>query len=220
MKLTKTEIAELSEARAMDPALLEMVCNVEAPNGGHLPDGRPVILFEGHKFYEYLPGSVRKAVAAKYPTLCHAKWSRQHYMGGAAEHDKRLAVAAEIDREAALMACSWGRPQILGKNYQAAGFGTLQAFINAMYKPEKFHINAMITFIRSWPKQAAALNAIPAYTGKTDAEKVADLIERCNAFAACYNGPGHAANQYGPKMAKEYLRLTGQPALAKLIKLK
>ena len=155
---------------------------------------------------------MRNAVAAKYPDICHKSWTKRYYRGGAAEH-VRMGRAAEIDRTAALKAASWGRPQILGANFRAAGFSTLQAFINCMYGPERGHIKAMIAFIKSWKKQHDALLAIPHYAGATPAERKKDLVRRCAAFAACYNGSGYAANDYHTKIAREYVRLIGDKTI-------
>lgn len=208
MKLTKNDIQELADANGIPAALLEAICNVEAPKGGHLADGRPAILFEGHKFYEFLPPAQARALAVKYPDICYRYWTKAHYKGGAGEHE-RLGRAAAIDRTAALKAASWGRPQILGANFRAAGFQTLQAFINCMYGPERGHIQAMVAFLRSSRAQYDALMAIPHYRGATPAERKADLLARCVAFVRRYNGPRYAENDYHTKFAREYARLTG-----------
>ena len=48
MKITADEIRELAAEAGIQAELLQAVIHVEAPHGGHLPDGRPAILFEGH----------------------------------------------------------------------------------------------------------------------------------------------------------------------------
>lgn len=44
----------------------------------------------------------------------------------------RLITAYRIDEEAAFKTCSWGRFQIMGFNYRAAGFDSIEAFVKML----------------------------------------------------------------------------------------
>lgn len=153
---------------------IRAVCEVEAPKGGFLPDGQVTILFERHQFWKrtngrFGPSDINSSQAGGY-------------MGGALEH-KRLARAVTLDRVAALESTSWGKFQIMGFNHLAAGFLTLQAFINAMHESEGKQLDAFVSFVLH--------------------EKLDDELRenRWADFARRYNGAGYAANAYDVKLA-------------------
>ena len=188
--LTDVQIKETAEAHGLEPAALKAVDMVESKGSGFLPDGRPVILFEGHIFWKQL---IRRGIDPHRFTfgnrdILFPAWTeetRKFYQGGAAEH-LRLKRAAEINREAALSSASWGRFQVLGLNWDICGFQSLQKFINAMYRDEAAHLKAAVEFIKSRRLTAA-------------------LRDRdWPAFARGYNGAGYAANQYDVKLARAY----------------
>ena len=65
------------------------------------------------------------------------------------EQYKRLAKAYQLDKEAALKACSWGKFQIMGFNYQAAGYNDVFDFVKAVSSGEPAHIKAFLKFAKS-----------------------------------------------------------------------
>lgn len=189
-RITEQDFIEVSAHEGIGIAELKTIMEVEVgKRSGHLDDGRPRILFEGHKFYKNLPNRIfSEEVAAWHPTICHKEWTKEHYRGGEAEWE-RMATAIQIDREAALKSASWGAFQILGENHKAAGFEKVQDFVNAMYKSERHHLIAVCKFIKSWPKMAQALRR-----------------HDWKLFARCYNGPGFSANKYDLKLAVAYAK--------------
>lgn len=158
---------------------IRAVCAVEAPRGGFLASGQPTLLFERHQFSRR---SGRK-FDAKYPDISNP--TRGGYLGGEAEHG-RLQRAVALDRDAALQSASWGKFQIMGFNYQAAGFATLQAFVNAMYEGEGAQLDAFVAYVLH--------------------EGLADELRECRwaDFARRYNGPDYATNKYDTKLAAAY----------------
>lgn len=177
--LTEQDFKDAAAKLDCPVAVIKAVCAVEAPRGGFLPSGEPTILFERHQF--------SKRTGRKFD-MSHPHISNRQpggYKGGQAEHD-RLTEAAALDREAALESTSWGKFQIMGFNYAAAGFGSLQAFINAMYQSEGRQLDAFVSFI-----QHEGLGIF--------------LRERrWEAFASRYNGVNHAINKYAPKLAAAF----------------
>lgn len=182
--LTEVDFVRAANVLRCDVAAIRAVCQVEAPGGGFLADGRPRILFERHQFSKRTTGRWD----ASNPDISNRQ--RGGYLGGAAEHD-RLARAAALDRDAALQSASWGRFQIMGFNHEACGFDTLQAFINAMYRSEGDQLDAFVGFIQS--------------------EGLADELRdrRWTDFARRYNGPDFAANRYDTKLAAAYAAAKG-----------
>ncbi len=171
-------------------AAVKAVCEVEAPEGGFDAEGRPRILFEGHKFSAATGGRFDRS----HPTLSYPVWTRQHYARGAtadarnAGEHQRLQAACALDRQAALASASWGKFQILGANFKACGFATLQTFINAMYASESTQLGAFIRFVRH--------------------EQLDDEMRelRWADFARRYNGPRYAENNYHGKLAAAHRR--------------
>jgi murein DD-endopeptidase MepM/ murein hydrolase activator NlpD len=62
---------------------------------------------------------------------------------------KRLAKAYQLDREAALKACSWGKFQIMGFNCEIAGYKDVFSFVKGMSTGDPAHINAFLKFAKS-----------------------------------------------------------------------
>ena len=175
------DVARAAAVLGVPIAAVRAVCEVEAPQGGFDAAGQPRILFEGHHFAR-LTGH---RFNATHPDISYMKWVRTHYAKGsnpdarnAGEH-QRLARAVQLDKDAALKSASWGRFQIMGSNYAACGFASVQEFINAMYRSEADHLTAFCSFVRANPAMLRALQAL-----------------NWPAFARAYNGPSYAQNQY------------------------
>lgn len=178
--LTKEDLARNAKALGVPVAAIQAVLTVEAPRGGFQADGQVSILFERHKFSKLTGGRFDKS----HPDLSnkvrggYGKYSEQH---------GKLQRAVELDRDAALMATSWGKPQILGENFREAGCKTLQDFINQMHENEGSQLDLMAAFIKANPKRLKALQSL-------------DWTE----FARLYNGSAFRENAYHTKLAAAY----------------
>jgi N-acetylmuramidase/Putative peptidoglycan binding domain len=163
---------------------IKAVTEVEAAGDGFLPDGRCDILFERHKFYKYagqvlVPADLAKA-AADHSNVCNPKPGG--YKGGEGEYS-RLELANTINPWAALMSVSWGMFQIMGFNWKAMGYASVEEFVNASSKSEHEQLYAFVRFVKA---DARLLRAIRAK----------DWV----AFAAAYNGANYAINKYDIKL--------------------
>lgn len=191
--LQETDFIRAAERLDCPVAAIKAVCEVEAPGGGFDSTGIPRILFEGHVFSRL----TNHVYDSGWPSISYRTWTKVHYARGPSadarnegEHS-RLAAAAALDRDAALMSASWGKFQILGENWRMSGYGSLQKFVNAMYESEAAHLNAFIGFVQS-------RGLVPALQQRQWAK-----------FARGYNGPGYAANQYDLKLAAAYRKHGG-----------
>lgn len=178
-----------SEMSGLPISRIRAVDEVESAGSGFLSQSnRPKILFEGHLFYRELAklGLAEKGRAID-PTIVYPKWTKDHYIGRNGEY-ARLAKATEIckklkvDDDLALRSTSWGRYQILGSNYKAAGFDSVEAFVEAMFLDEDNHLEAFLTYL--------------------DNTGLDELLRSGNyeRFAAKYNGPGYKRNAYQIKI--------------------
>lgn len=150
--------------------------SVETRGFGFLQDRRPQILFERHIFHELTHGRHDRGNAF----ISNARPGG--YAGGAGEY-ARLDNALSLDREAALASTSWGIGQVMGRNYAAAGFASVDDMVAAMAKDENAQLLAMANFIKG--------NHLEKALQRRD----------WAAFARGYNGPEFKQNQYDLRLA-------------------
>jgi hypothetical protein len=192
-KLTEQDYVAAAALLKVDVPAIKAVAEVESSGDGFLTDGRVKILFEGHQFYKFTKG----AYAVSHPTICYKNWTNKFYTKGpnadvrGAGELARLAEAAELNKQAALLSASYGKFQIMGFNFALAGFVTVEDFYKAMQVSEAEHLNAFCNYLTS--------NAID------------DELRSHNwaGFAFRYNGSGYKKNQYDTKLAKAYKKYSG-----------
>lgn len=164
------------------------ILDLDGPGGFINGPNLPKILFEAHHFDKRTNGRFRNS----HPNISSAAWNRALYVGGQGEW-ARLHAAMRLDRTAALMSASVGRYQIMGFNFKAAGFGSVDAFWDAMMTSEKQHLAAFVTFIVN--------------SGLGDELRmVSGQSADCRPFAKGYNGVGYAKNSYDVKIARAFMR--------------
>lgn len=189
-QLTEQDFQRAASALHCDVPAIKAVDEVESRGAGFLPDGRPKILFERHIFRRQLLalGIDTARFEREMPGIVNA--DPGGYVGGAGEW-KRMDDAVAINRDAALASASYGRYQIMGFNWKAAGAVSLQDFINDMYRSEGAHLDAFVAFVMH--------------------EGLADKLRRHEwaAFASRYNGPGFRKNRYDTKLAAAYAKHNG-----------
>jgi len=195
--LTPEDFARAADALGCSAAAVRAVVEVES-KGGFLPDARPRILFERHKFSGFT----------------HGRWDADHpaisnptpggYLGGAREYD-RFGQAIALDREAALKSASWGAFQLMGFNHALAGYPDVASFVAAMVSGHAAQLDAFVTFAKA-SGLAAALAA-----------------QDWPAFARGYNGPAYTRFAYDEKIAAACARFAVAddicpPAIAPLLR--
>ncbi|GLS41016.1 hypothetical protein GCM10010869_66130 [Mesorhizobium tianshanense] len=156
---------------------------LDVETGGHGFDaqGRPIILFEPHVFFRNLSGAARaQAVAAG---LAYPRWGEKPYPR---DSYPRLKAACAIDETAALRSASWGLGQVLGENFKAAGFLTVQAMVEAMMEDEALQLAAAVNFIA--------------------ANRLDDKLRNHDwaGFAKGYNGASYRKNAYDTRLADAF----------------
>jgi LysM repeat protein len=71
------------------------------------------------------------------------------YAGVGLPQYKRLVKAYQLDKSAALQACSWGKFQIMGFNFKDAGYVDVFSFVKDMCTGDPAHIKAFLKFAKS-----------------------------------------------------------------------
>jgi hypothetical protein len=183
---------EVLQMNAGETAALWAVFEVETSGltqgFGFRADRRPQILYERHKFREFTRG--------RFDSIDPEVSGPRGGYGGLAQQypklDRALALCrdAGIGDEPALAAASWGIGQVMGFNYQAAGFGSASAMVAAMVGDEDAQLLAAAHFMRN---------------GGLD---VALRSRNWEKFARLYNGASFAANQYDVKLEAQYARFS------------
>lgn len=182
--LTEDDYFMAAQALGCEVAAIKAVAQVEAAGNGFLSDGKPKILFEAHVFSRLTKGKYD----ITHPRISSRTWNQSLYQGGRREH-YRLLVAGNLDREAALQSCSWGKFQIMGENWKACGFESLQEFVNSMYKDEQSQLKAFIGFLQT----NGLVNAL--------------VKKNWKVFAKKYNGASFWKNHYDVKLETAYKKL-------------
>lgn len=160
---------------------LHAFIDVETQGSGFDGRGRPRILFERHKFYQYVPANKRKeAVDAGLASRRAGGYGRE------SDQYPKLMRAMKIDATAALMSCSYGLGQVMGFNHKVAGYDSVQDMVRAFMDDEENHLQASVNFIKA--------NGLDE-----------DLRNHNWAgFARGYNGPGYKRNRYDEKLADAF----------------
>lgn len=185
-ELCEKDLKAAARKLGVQLAAIKAVTEVESGETGFLPSGRPTILFERHVMYRRLEPSERSHNAEKYPAIVNEKPGG--YVGGEGEW-RRLGRARSIHEATAIESASWGLFQIMGFHWQGLGYASAVEYSEAMHRNEGEHLEAFVRFI----KQDKAL-----HTALKDRD--------WPSFAARYNGPAYARNQYDTRMAAAYDR--------------
>jgi len=167
------------------PQLLAVV-TVETSGCGCFADRRPTILFERHIFSKQTGGKFD----AKHPGISNR--IPGGYSNGAAEYN-RLANAVQLDRAAALKSASWGLGQVMGFNFNSAGYDSVETMVQKNMQSEDEQLLAMAKFLK-----ASSLDRPLAAQDWT-------------SFARGYNGPSFARNLYDSKLAAAFQRYQHPP---------
>lgn len=181
--------------------VIKAIVLVESNGRGHLPDGRPKILFEGHKFWHWLEkaGKDPKVLQKEFPHILYEKWTKQFYFGGPSEY-QRLEAAKKIDPKAAIYSTSWGLFQILGENLEhyikGRNYRDVFEFEEKQHLSEEIHFLDFLEFIKTKKVRGKAL---VHYVSEVNAGNY-----DWEAFAYGYNGSGYKANQYDLKLKAAY----------------
>ncbi|GAM05822.1 MULTISPECIES: N-acetylmuramidase domain-containing protein [Novosphingobium] len=176
--ITDAEEAELAERLHVSVKQLRAVAQVESSGGGFDRQGRPKILYERHKFHKYTGGrwSVTAFSNPRYGGYSESSW------------DKLAGAIVTGDVDAAFMACSWGKFQVLGQWWDEFGFASPFAFAFSTVASELKHYELLAHYVEynELNDEMAALSTDP---------------DDCRAFARAYNGGAYARLGYHTKLA-------------------
>lgn len=202
-RLDDLDVPRLASEIGVSEDVIRAVLEVESRGSGFDKQGRPAMLFEPHVFYRRLgAGEKRKRAVAE--GLAYPKWGEKKYPR---DSYPRLLKAMEIDRAAALESASWGLAQIMGLNFEAAGFNSAEEMVAVFCDDEEYHLSAMVMFIkaRGLDDELRALGS---------ARNRDEMIAAARRFAAPWNGPGYEKNKYHIRIPDALIRWRKIPDLS------
>lgn len=190
LPLNNAGLEETGRVLGINRATIWAVLTVETRGCGFLHDRRPQILFERHVFHRITNGEYdtgNEEISHSLPG---------GYLGGTNEYS-RLEKAMRLNQEAALKSTSWGIAQIMGFNFTAAGYATVDAMVRGFINDENKQLQGMANFINANNLANALVNA------------------DWRTFARGYNGSNYEKNQYATRLAAAYAKAqTAPPNLA------
>ena len=182
-KLTSIELGLIARQIGVGEDELHAVLDIESSGGGFDSQGRVKILYEPHVFYRHCPKD--KLQQAVDQGLAYPHWGQLPYPK---DSYPRLLAAMQLDETAALLSASYGLAQIMGENFKACGYDTVQDMVSDFADDEELQLEAMVNFMIS--------------KGLDKALAAHDWA----AFARGYNGAGFAKNAYDKKLAAAYAK--------------
>lgn len=179
----------LSGVVGIRPAAAVAVLCVESGGRAFGDDGRMIIRFENHIFWDqwgrFHPDAFREHfrfaggrrwTGHRFREQRTGAWETLHT--GQRNEWRALAVARGLHEAAALRSISMGAPQIMGFNHARIGYDSVQRMFDQMTRDERFHILALFDFIRGPGATSRMLEALRR--------------EQYVNFATGYNGAGQA----------------------------
>lgn len=175
-KLISTdEVAALAKDFGIELNILKAVMIVESSNRGFDPrTGKILIQFEPFHFKRMTKAVIENGVE------------------GQTKEWQAFEKAAKINLEVAQKSTSWGLGQIMGFNYELAGYDTVHKMVNEFQLSEYFQVKGMLNFIKSRKLMYTSLQR-----------------KEWATFAKLYNGPQYKKFNYDTKLAEAYSRING-----------
>lgn len=189
----------LSKELNIEIASAVAVLCVESGGHGFGSDGKMIIRFENHLFYNFW-GKHNKAQFDKhfkfnpakrwlghyFRTKPRGEWIEQHAKDAQKREWEVLEFAREFDDTKALYSISMGAPQVMGFNHKIIGYDTVQEMFDKFNDGIYYHIAALFDFCK-------------ARSVRIEYLKKKDFV----SFAREYNGPGQPT-KYGRWMKSYY----------------
>ncbi len=188
----------LADKLSIDPGVAVAVLTVESGGRAFGPDGRMIIRFENQIFYDRWGKNHPDKFAQHFSYNSDKRWTGhqwrrapgqawQSFHGDQDSEWEVLEFACTLDDTAAKSSISMGGPQIMGFNYAALGYTSVQNMFDAFAESERHQATGFFNFVRS--RGANTISTLQ----NLDFE----------GFAKVYNGPGQAAH-YGNLIRKAY----------------
>lgn len=182
-------IASVASKHGLESAALAALAEIESGGKSFGPDGRALILYEPHVAYRCARPGARDLLMSL--GLAWPKWRPGVYPREQADRWRQFEDCARVaGRDVAIMACSWGYPQVLGEGWRMLELDRPED-VEKLAGTVEGQTELMARFVLGKRGLRAALTS-------RDWREVARL----------YNGPGQV-DRYAPRLEAAYRRITG-----------
>lgn len=183
----------LADQFGFDPGAAVAVLAIESGGQGFGPDGRMIIRFENHVFFDRWGKYHPERFQAHFTFDPAKRWQKHQWRSQSNApwrdfHNQQpgewavFEFACTLDDLAARLSISMGAPQIMGFNYATLGYESVGQMFSDFSQNDRAQILGLFDFICGPQANSRRLPALQA--------------REFDNFAALYNGPGQAA-QYG-----------------------
>lgn len=197
MNVNKDQVSKIAAAVGLDYARLMAFIEVESGGKGFADDGKIIIQFEPTWFHRYL---TQFKIAHEFITGVDTKGRKtykitagdktlQNGVEGQTSEWIAFNTAFAIHPKSALLSTSIGLMQVMGFNYKACGYDSVDAMWDDFKRGEINQIQGAANFIKSVPALLKALQ-----------------LKDWPHAAYYYNGEGYAVNHYDVKLANAFAK--------------
>jgi N-acetylmuramidase/Bacterial SH3 domain len=190
----------LSDRVELEPAASVAVLCVESGGKGFAADGRMIIRFENHVFWDRWGQTHAEDFNAHFRFNPQKRWLGHQFRENPAGawqpcHTSQdvewqvLTFARGLDDRAGLVSISMGGPQIMGFNSHLIGYEDPETMFANFSADLRFQVLGLFDFVKGAGTTSKMLEALKR--------------QRFNDFASFYNGPGQAA-EYGSRIQSFY----------------
>jgi len=198
-------LGALSRIVEVDPAAAVAVLCVESSGRGFGDDGRMIIRFENHVFWNKWGTNHADDFNAHFRYNASKKWLGHQFCetaGGAwsdchksqADEWRVFGFARTLDEASAIRSISMGGPQIMGFNHHLVGYESPRGMFDRFQGDLRWQVVGLFDFVKGSGTTSPMLQALQR--------------RRFDDFATHYNGPGQAA-AYGGRIQKFYEAFEG-----------
>jgi hypothetical protein len=197
--LTHKDYAAAAKELKCSIAAIRSVFRVESREGGFDSDGRLIILFERHKFYQFTKGKF-----SNFSDICNPKPGG--YTNRNSSEWNRLEKASLCDSRAATLSTSWGRPQIMGFNANLAGYISAEDMVADFDTGEPAQLAAFVRIVKVFDLDDE-LQRVSVAKSKLS------RMREWHRFARVYNGKNYEINKYPERLEAAFVAELKQPTL-------
>lgn len=193
-------LAALSNKLGIEPGAAVSVLAIESGGQAFGPDGRLLIRFENHLFYNYWGKQNVEKFNKHFTFDLSQRWMGHKWRsdpkgawvdfhGNQTKEWQVFEFARDLDETAAMMSISMGAPQIMGFNYTIIGYASVQDMFTAFSRSDRDHVIGFFDFVQGVLPNNGAIRHLQR--------------KDFTSFATVYNGSGQAA-YYGNLMKTGY----------------
>jgi hypothetical protein len=193
-------LGAMSAALNIEPGAAVAVLAIESGGQAFGPDGRLLIRFENHLFYNYWGKQNTQKFNQHFTFDLNQSWTGHKWRavpssgwadfhGNQAKEWEVFQFACGLDDTAAKMSISMGAPQIMGFNYSVIGYASVQDMFTAFTRSDRDQVIGFFDFVQGVLPGGGALKHLQR--------------KDFTAFATVYNGSGQAS-YYGSLMKTGY----------------